>query len=32
MIDTLDGISHEQRAAMLSGNALRFLDRKEVLI
>jgi len=32
VIDTLDGISHEQRAAMFSRNALRFLGRKEVLI
>jgi aminocarboxymuconate-semialdehyde decarboxylase len=32
VIDALEGISHEQRAAMLSRNALRFLGRKEVLI
>lgn len=32
VIDTLDGISYEQRAEMFSQKALPFLGRKEVLI
>src|SRR5205823_5236052 len=28
VVDNLDGISHAERAAMLGGNALRFLDRE----